>query len=370
LSRVRVVHVPWSFGPGGMERGILRCIQRASPDIEHVIVCITIAGRLRSELPDGVQVFDIDQRPGERFGHLRRMRSTLRGLRPCVVHTRNWSGMDGIIAARTAGIRSIVHGEHGWAIEDPDGTNRKRIVIRRFLSRFVRRFTCVSRDIEEYLERTGVKCPVTQIYNGVDTDEFRPDAAERADVRRELGIAADAPVIGMVARMDPIKDHATLLSAFERVRAQRPDAQLVLAGKGPDEEKIAAAAGAGVHVLGDRSDVPRLLRGMDLFALTSLNEGISNTILEAMASGMPVVATRVGGNPELVVDGQTGALFPVGDDEELARVLLGYIEDDARRRAHSEAAREHIIATFSLDSMVANYEKVWRETAAGIRASH
>jgi sugar transferase (PEP-CTERM/EpsH1 system associated) len=365
LSRVRVVHVPWSFGPGGMERGILRCIQRASEDIEHVIVCVSSAFRLKDDLPEGVRLLEAGQKPGERFGHILRMRTMLRDLKPCVVHTRNWGGMDGIIAARMAGIRTVVHGEHGWAIEDPDGSNRKRIVIRRFLSRFVQRMTCVSRDIEEYLTgRADVKCPVTQIYNGVDTEEFRPYAGERADARRELGIAADAPVTGLVARTDPIKDHPTLLRAFERVRARRPDAQLVLVGKGRDLEKIRAAAGEGVHVLGDRADVPRLLRTMDVFALTSLNEGISNTILEAMSTGMPVVATRVGGNPELVVDGETGALFDVGDDEALAAVLLDYIEDDAKRAAHGAAARVRVITTFSIDAMVRNYEKVWREVAA------
>jgi glycosyltransferase involved in cell wall biosynthesis len=226
--------------------------------------------------------------------------------------------------------------------------------------------TCVSRDIQTWLERdVRVRCPVVQIYNGVDTEVFRPGTTG-AEVRRELGCPPDAPLVGCVGRLDPIKDHETLLRAFDELRRRFPAAQLVCVGDGAERARLTRLAGPGVHLLGTRTDTPRLLQAMDVFALASRNEGISNTILEAMATGLPVVASRVGGNPELVVDGGTGRLFQAGDVDALAAALAEYLGDPALRAAHGEAGRDRCLERFSVDAMVRAYEDVWR--ACGERA--
>ena len=305
---IHVVHVLHALGTGGMERGLTNVIRNRSRGFEHSVVCLTQSGEMARLLPKDTEVVEMHKPPGNSPRFVWRLSRTLKQLRPGVVHTRNWGGMDGVIAARVAGLRRVVHGEHGWDMADPEGRNRKRRLARRWLSRWVSEYTCVSRDIERWLrEEVRIKRPVTQIYNGVDTEMLRP-GDDGAAVRDELGIPGECFVAGIVGRLDPIKDHPTLFRALAALRAQGGDARLLVVGEGPEEDRLRAVAGEGVHFLGNRTDVPRVLQALDLFVLSSLNEGISNTILEAMAAGLPVVATRVGGNSELVEDGVSGRL--------------------------------------------------------------
>jgi len=361
---LRVVHVVHSLGLGGMEKGIAACAARTSDRIEHAVVCLTRSGRAAALFPPGTLVREIGKPPGHSPAAFGRLVAELRRLRPSVVHTRNWGGVDGIVAARLAGIRGVVHGEHGWDVDDLHGSSRRRRVVRRELSRLVCEVTCVSRHIADWLVReVGVRCPVTQIYNGVDTDRFRP-GPERDAVRRSWGLAPEALVVGHVGRLVAVKDHATLLRAFEEVRRRVPRAVLVCAGDGPLEPELRRRAGDGVRLLGHRDDVAEVLRGFDVFALPSLNEGISNTILEAMATGLPVVASRVGGNPELVDDGRTGALVPPGDAAALAAALGHYLAADDLRREHGRTALAAARERFGTDAMARGYERVWERAAA------
>jgi glycosyltransferase involved in cell wall biosynthesis len=174
--------------------------------------------------------------------------------------------------------------------------------------------------------------------------------------------------VGIVARLDPIKDHATLFRAFARVRERFPDAELLCIGDGAERASLLRLATPGIRMLGERRDVPRLLRGLDLFVLPSKNEGIPYTVLEAMAAGLPVAASRVGGHPELVEEGVTGRLFPAGDDAALAEALGSYLAAPEERAAHGAAARARVERLFGTAGMVEAYERVWRATAEHIRA--
>jgi sugar transferase (PEP-CTERM/EpsH1 system associated) len=337
-------------------------VRHASRDIEHVVVCLTTARAGASPLPTTTRTVELGKPPGNSLAFLWRLARTLRDIRPDVVHTRNWSGLDGIIAARLAGLRTVVHGEHGWSIDDPEGLSVRRLRIRRLVSRWVREYTCVSKAIERWLrEVVRVRQTVFQVYNGVDTATYRPGPG--GPVRRTLGISEQAFVVGSVGRLDPIKDHVTLLSAFARFRAAHPGAVLVLIGDGPERARLEAAAGPGVQLLGQRDDVAELMRAFDVFALPSLNEGINNTILEAMASGLPVVATNTGGNPELVADGVTGLLLPRRQPTEIAAALHRYLVEPELARAHATAGRERAVSAFSVGAMVRSYEAVYRRMA-------
>ncbi len=359
---IRVAHIVYTMGTGGLEKGVATIVRHASPGFEHVVLCLAHSGPSERLLPAGTPVVEFRKPSGNSLRFIWRVAREIRRLRPHVVHTRNWSALDGLIAARLAGVRNIVHGEHGWGVDDPDGLNPKRIRVRRFLSRWVREYTCVSAAMVPWLEHTvRVGRPVTQIYNGVDPDVFRPGPGGR--VQEELGTPPGAFVAGIVGRLDPIKDHPTLLRAFARVRERHPDAVLLVVGDGPERESLERAAGDGVRFLGNRLDAPDVLRALDVFVLSSRNEGISNTILEAMATGLPVVATRTGGNPELVVDGSTGRLVPVGDVTAFADRLLAYLADPDLRRAHGAAGRERVLERFTIERMVASYETVYQRVA-------
>jgi sugar transferase (PEP-CTERM/EpsH1 system associated) len=364
MGTLRVVHVINLVVPyGGMEKGLSTLIRRGSPNVEHVVIAIEGAREPEKVLPEGTRLIDLRKPPGHSWRFIWRLSRLLRELSPCVVHTRNWPGVDGVLAARLAGIRAVVHSEEGWGMLDMTGQSRKRILVRRFMSRWTRNFLSVSRDIERWLTDTvRVRCPVVHIDNGIDPDAYSGPGTS-ADLKAELGLPADALLIGIVARLDPINDHPTLFRAFRRVRERVPQAVLLCVGDGPEREKLRGLVVPGIHMLGERHDVARILRGIDVSVLASRNEGASYTILEAMAAGLPVVASRVGGNPELVVDGVTGRLFPAGDDAALAEALVGYLKAPETRAAHGAAARERARGLYGTEEMVEAYENTWRTCA-------
>jgi sugar transferase (PEP-CTERM/EpsH1 system associated) len=352
-----------SFHTGGLEKGIATIVKHASSNFEHIVLCLSTSGESARLLPFNTNVIELRKPPGNSPFFLVKLARTLKSLRPDVVHTRNWGGMDGIIAARLVKIRSVVHGEHGWGAEDPNGLKPKRVYIRRFLNRCVCEYTGVSKEIERWLrDEIKVRKPITQIYNGVDTEKYHP-AESPAFIRSELGLAEDAPLVGVVARLDPIKDHQTLFRAFRTVQRARPEARLIVIGDGPERTHLESEIEQGVIFLGNRSDVPEILQAVDVFVLPSLNEGISNTILEAMATTLPIVATRVGGNPELVEAGRTGILVEPGDSDSMASALLRYINNLDLQINHGRAARQRVLNHFSIQSMVQSYESVYRRVA-------
>ena len=281
--------------PGGLEKGIATLVRNSSPGFKHVIVCLAEAGDSVRLLPENTRIISLGKKQGNSILFIARLVKILKELNPDIVHTRNWSGMDGIFAARLAGIKQIVHGEHGWDMADPYGKNAKRVFIRRFFSRWVKEYTCVSNQMAEWLKKDiCVAKPVTQVYNGVDTDQYCPDN-RKSYIRDEYGIPENVPIICTVARLDPIKDHPTLFQAFVKAQHQFPEIKLFVVGNGIERKKLESMAMDGIIFLGSRTDVPDIMRAVDIFVLPSLNEGISNTILEAMSSALPVVATKVGG---------------------------------------------------------------------------
>lgn len=364
MEKLRVVHVLYSFETGGMEKGIATLAQHASELFEHIILCLSTSGESERLLPPDTQLLELHKPPGNSPLFLLKLVRTLKSLQPAVVHTRDWGGTDGIIAARLAGIRQIVQGEHGWVVQDATGHNLKRLKIRRFLSRWVKEFTCVSKHQEKWLrDEVQIRTNITQIYNGVDTQTFCPGHGGMK-IRTEFGIPEDAFIIGIVGRLDPIKDHPTLFEAFAKLQKESPESRLLVIGDGSDRGRLESLAGNGVLFLGNRTDIPEILQALNVFVLPSLNEGISNTILEAMATGLPVIATDVGGNGELVEDGNTGVLVPVGASEAIASALLNYLKSDALCHAHGKNGRIKTRQSFSIENMVHSYEAVYQRVAS------
>ena len=300
-----------------------------------------------------------------------RLYQLFRELKPAIVHTRNLAALEAVVPAWAAGMRVRVHGEHGRDVSDLDGTKRKYQWARRVYRPFVHQYVALSRDLEDYLvERIGVPADeVEHIYNGVDTERFKPSKGVRAAIEGSPFTDPSLFVFGTVGRMEAVKDQINLAHAFVRALAMAPAVarrlRLVLVGAGPLRTELeaiirAARAESFVWFAGERSDVAEVMRGLDCFVLPSLAEGISNTILEAMATGLPVIATRVGANADLMEDGLSGRLVQRGDPEAIAQEMLTYLSDPALVRRHGRAGARSVERRFSLDRMVGDYEQLYR----------
>lgn len=368
-----MAHVIHRFDMGGMENGLVNLINfMPKESYRHAIVCVDEYTDFHRRLKrDDVELVAIRKKPGQDPGAYRRLYRAFRSLKPRIVHTRNLAGLDGLLPAVLAGAPCRLHGEHGRDIDDPDGSNRKNRFLRRMHRPMVDHYTTVSRDLDNYLQRAiGVpEKRISQIYNGVDTGRFRPRPAQETtthEVRERFGQAAI--IVGTVGRCQRIKDQASLVEAFiqlvRRDPAFRERLRLAVVGDGPERDRLVARL-AEENLLdlawlpGSRGDIAEIMRSIDIFVLPSLSEGISNTILEAMASGLPVVATRVGGNSELVLHDETGLLVPVGDLAALTEAIAAYSSDRDRRLAHARNARSRTESTFSMASMVRGYEAAY-----------
>ena len=363
MDKIRVLHILYSFDIGVLEKGITMLVNNASRKFEHSILCMSASGDSKYLLNKNIPIIEMHKPPGNSINSIIRLAKKIKELNPDVIHTRNWSGVDGIIAARMAGCKVVVHGEHGWGMDDPQGAHPKRRFARRWLSLGVMEFTAVSQQIKTWLEEdVRVFRPVTQIYNGVDIQPLQGD--QKADgLRRELGLADSTLLIGTVGRLDPIKDQAGLIRSFLDVHQQLPNCHLVLVGDGPERVNLEKLCVDGVHLLGMRSDVSSILQQLDVFVLPSLNEGISNTILEAMASGLPIVATTVGGTPELIEHESNGLLVEPGNYVGLAESMRRYLKSAELRNSHGSRNLEVINRKFSIKAMVAGYENVWERVS-------
>jgi sugar transferase (PEP-CTERM/EpsH1 system associated) len=367
-----IAHVIFRLDVGGLENGLVNLVNRIpASKFRQSIVCLTIATSFRDRIErDDVEVHALNKRPGKDFGHYVRLWRLFRELKPDVVHTRNVGTIDAAFPAKLAGVRVLVHGEHGWDVFDEDGTNRKYRALRRACAPLIDQQIAVSRHIAKWLERdVGLAAGrIRQIYNGVDTAKFRPSRGLR-DALPSPGFAPpETFVIGTVGRMAEIKDPLTLVEAFalacRTMGAAGQRLRLVMVGDGPLRGDVnSALAARGVQHLawlpGKRDDIDEILRGLDLFVLPSRNEGISNTILEAMATGLPVIATHVGGNAELVVSGATGTLVPARSPEAMAAAIHAYVEGSVPAKAHGAAGRLRAVKDFSLDRMLAQYLEVY-----------
>jgi len=367
-----ITHIIYRLGIGGMENGLVNLINYMPAErYRHAIICLTdyteFANRIRRP---NVELVSLHKRAGKDFGLYARLYRAIRALNPDIVHTRNMAAIEGQVVAACSGISARVHSEHGREGADLHGTYRKYNLMRKTIQPLVGHYIAVSRDLAGWLVDTvGVpNRKVTQIYNGVDSEKFYPRSGTRTPIGPQ-GFAGDKDiVIGSVGRLAQVKDFSTLIRAFHSLRTMWPEGaprlRLLIVGDGPQRaecERLLVELGLGeqVWLAGDRNDVPELMRAMDLFVLPSLGEGISNTILEAMACGLPVIATEVGGNPELVAPGKTGILIPAADHEKMAQALLTYVQDPARMAQEGRAARAEIEEQFSMDAMVAGYMRVY-----------
>ena len=352
-----VVHLIYRLDFGGLETLLVDCVNRMpAHKYRHAIVCLTTYTAFSERITQpGVELYALDKAPGLGLGTHAALFKLLRKLRPAILHTYNLSTVEYHLAAALAGVPVRIHAEHGRDAGDPLGLNRKHNLLRRLMQPFVDRFIPVSGDLQRWLrDEVGIAdAKNIAISNGVDTEHYHPGQA-----------SAGAFVIGTVGRVQDVKNQAGLVDAFIALRALLPHQhdrlRLVIVGDGPLraqlEAKVAQAGiGAVVTLAGARSDIADQMRSFSVFALSSIAEGMPVTMLEAMACGLPVVSTAVGGIGELVQEGVTGALVPARDAGAMARALAVYAGDSALCARHGAAARARIVQHYSVTAMVQAY---------------
>jgi sugar transferase (PEP-CTERM/EpsH1 system associated) len=391
----KVLHVVHSLQVGGLENGLANLLNRMdSHRFSHSVLCLTEAGKFAERVRlAGVEVLELHLPTGQFRLPLMRLGKLFRKMNPDIVHSRGWPTVDAVFAAHLARVPHIVHGEHGREYSDKEGSNWKRNQIRRVIGHIVDRYVVVCDFFRSWLRET-CKVPagkIAHIPNGVDTEKFCPlqlrgnaqlgvngQSSAVADIpavralRYDLGIPPEAIVVGSIGRLDPVKDFPTLLKGFKQISGRRPQLALVIVGDGPIRLELARVTdelglNSSVKWLGERNDIPALLRSFDVFVQSSLFEGMSNTILEAMASGLPVVATDAGGNAELVQSGKNGMVIPVGDVEALAEALDEYVSDTVLRKDHGENSRNRAVAQFDISLMASGYNELYESLAGEFR---
>ncbi len=331
------------------------------------VTCIVDLGVLAHELQAEGHRVAVVPAPGL-LTNLRapRLEKWFRDLRPDVVHVHSGAWLKAARAARRAAVSCVVHTEHGLLEPEPwyGGALRRQAV------RYTDYVVSVSVPLREYLvHRGGLDADTVRVIpNGVDVDRFRPGPRTGA-LRTRLGLADDRIVIGNVARLSPVKNHELLLDAFALLRARMPEAALVIVGEGPRREALETHIStrrlqSHAFLLGETRDVAPCYRDLDLFVLSSKSEGTPMSVLEAMASGVGVVATGVGGVPDLLGNGRHGWLVPPDDPRAFAEAMALALRDGDRLRSVAVDARAQIMARYSESAMVEAYESLYYDHPA------
>lgn len=360
-----VVHLIYRFECGGLQTLLAECINRMPPQhFRHAVICLTGYTDYAEKISrPGVELYALEKPPGHGLSTHLKLWKLLRRLRPSIMHTYNISTIEYNATAFLAGVPVRIHAEHGRDSVEINGNHSKYNMLRRFLVPVINAFVPVSADLAEWLIKTvGIpERKIALVPNGVDTVRYAP--LEPASVPSPTQV-----LIGAVGRIDRIKNHSGLLDAFRLLLDRFPETQfdlrLTIVGDGPLLQTLrdrvdAESLGDRVLLPGACANIAVIMRSFSVFVLPSLSEATPVTILEAMATALPVVASRVGGVPQLVLDRQTGLLVDPSDLEVLADALSAYIRDPQLRVQHGAAGREHVLAHYSIDKMVTGYDALY-----------
>lgn len=365
-EKINVAHIFLSLRIGGMEKiGIDLVKNLDQSKYKHLVLCLDELGAFGEKLKnEGYPVFAFHKGDGFKFSLLPKLIRFFKKYNIQIVHTNNpsphfWGG----IAAWIAGVKIRIHTKHGRNFI----TIKRKVLINRFSARFSKKIISVSQDsaqLTHKIERVPLN-KIKIIYNGVDTDYFKKEAVKES-LYHELGIPRGSIVVGSISRFSTDKDYETLIKAFKEVLDTRPDTVLLLVGDGETKEQIMQLTADlqlqdKIIFSGFRPDILELLNFIDVFVLSTHTEGISIALLEAMSTEVPVVATNVGGNGEIVQHTKNGLLVAENDVADLKNAILTFLNDEEEKIRLSKEARKVVLQKFSLKNTVAQYEKLYSE---------
>lgn len=371
MPPLRILHVVFSLDAGGMENGIVNVSAALSPDDFDIrVCCLSRGGEFVRRFPNPDRVHVLGKKEGFSPSTVAALSRHIRGLSPGIIHTHNLGPL--IYTALAAPAAPIVHGEH--AELTPSELAPHRRLLRRWLYGRVRRVHTVSNSLRESLVRQGLPGNrIDVIVNGVDTTRFQAGPQEEA--RRETGLPAGATIVGLVGRFGPFKRHAELLAAFEQLAPAHPSlALLFIGGGGPLEADTRARATASpfasrIHFAGFQIDPRPWIRSLDLLVLPSVNEGLSNALLEAMASGIPALAHTACGNGDVIRDNANGYLRDLSTPDRLRDALASILAEPASLPPLGKSARLTVEERFSFPAMVEGYRRLYLEAARPFQPS-
>ena len=365
-SPLRILHVVTSLEPGGMENGVVNLARHLEPEEFSVhICCLERAGAFQERLPAEAEVSVLGKSAGFSCKTVVDLARLIGRTKPHLIHTHNlgpliYSGF----ASAWGAWRPILHGEHAQL--NNEELTPKRLRQRAVFFHACQRVHTVSHALRDHLIQLGLPGhKIEVIINGVDAKRFSPGPCEAA--RRRLGLPADAVVVGVVGRFGPFKRHALLIESFTRLARERSDIHLLVVGGGGSEQDrvtqqaLASGAADRIRMVGFQRETAPYYQAMDLLVVPSINEGLSNALLESMASGVPALCHEACGNREVVSHGEDGFVFDLAQPDDLSRCLQETLADPARLREMGRQARAKVLARFSLEGMVRNYERMYRE---------
>jgi glycosyltransferase involved in cell wall biosynthesis len=367
--RSGVMQVVLSLAPGGTERLVVELATRLAHRFRMPICCLDEAGEWAEDLSRlGIPVTSLQRQPGFHPTLGVRLARVAAAHGATILHCHHYSPfVYGRIAALVSPRLQLVFTEHGRLSDGPPALKRR--IANTLVGRSVAPMFAVSAALRTHMLAEGFSADrVAVIHNGIDPGPVAGPAARRR-ARIALGIAPDTFLVGTAARLDPVKDLAVLVNAVAALRARIPSARLVIVGDGPERGALEAAIrehGAldAMQLIGYRSDVRDLLPAFDVYVNSSISEGVSLTILEAMAASLPVVATSVGGTPEVVVDGVTGILVEPRRPDLIAQALIQLAENPFHARDLGTAGRARLEERFTIDRMIRDYEHAYERLGA------
>jgi glycosyltransferase involved in cell wall biosynthesis len=360
------MHMVQSLGPGGLERLVERTSLGMDRDRFSIeVCCFDRLGNLNQELRDNgivVTLVQRDQTKYDKFFPLRLARF-IRQRKPDILQLHTGTFFPGAIGGWLAGVPAKLYTEHGRTMSE----SRFRLKTDYLAGRVIDKIIAVSAELEKYLCDV-VKLPGSKtitVLNGVNTERFCPGKGSHR-LKLELGLKPDCRVIGTIARLDEIKDQRNMIKAFELVLRKIPNSALIIAGSGPQSEPLQKQISDSnlqdaVFMTGERTDVPELLRLFDVFVLSSLSEGTSISLLEAMATGIPPVVTNVGGNPAVVTHDKNGLITEPGEPQQLASAIIELLLNEAKRTRLADQAIKRVQESFCLRRMIDDYTELYCE---------
>ena len=376
MKKIKVLHVVLSLGTGGLENGIVNTINGSDQERFKIdVVCLRELGELGERISNpGSKVYFDSSLASGLLNSIKAIRNVHQLNHYDVIHTHGWATM---LAGYLAGLLEkdviVINGEHGTLYYK---TVQQRIIQRFLFNRMKINLSVSAALVNEVSRKFKVNRNIFRpILNGVNTQRFCPDQQRRQQIRKEISISDEQLVVGSVGRLVTVKNYPSLIKAFKLIAERVPNALLLFAGDGPNREKLEELTQQQglkdkVKFLGRRDDIPSVMNAYDVFVLPSYREGLSNTILEAMSSGLPAIVSNVGGSPEIVIEGKTGYLFEVDDIEQISSKIIHLFEDSEMLREFSNNAREHVVKNYSLETMVNNYQNVYQELIDSAEGIH